>query len=572
MKFYVAVVVLCFQVIMANKGSNVGGTDLDDLEESDRESSSLEPAPTIDPRRKKNKRPETQKSSPSDYFSALPDQSFQVKPCGREMKIISKMSYISNTLKFLWNKKKEEELTPNEENKIAYIVKKLKTHLDRLNNIRKKDKGTLKAIQECKMKEKIEDFEESINKILLETASDLDRRSLSVAAPNNQDEEKQKSKPQRNKKTSKLLYQSLNHNKYFDENYLTQSDLFLKNEDEFETPNPIIENEINHLEEQYSDFDQDATDFFTQSFGGGGGAADPYSFGGFVSYPEMGDASEEEAEDDTNLFMARSFNSGGKSKNSNKWKNPTKNEDGEHGNDQTNKITPQQINDFIDHKQGTILKEPSCPSAWNSFLPITFIPQAKRASNEDVICTDPFIKQLSNKPQVRLIIASQVASWNIERSEKIQSDVFKSWQLRACLETLPNQVFLHIDNSLRNTTDSARRLFNEFQTYYKLKNLAGLTFYWPSQGSKLKFLKEVTKLLRVVRFYFEPRPVKLVLTADKVFIVGFPNSFDMGDNVYVSEAEKEYKHHFNDPNVPSESMEDSMRNSYGGTNFDDFNF
>lgn len=36
------------------------------------------------------------------------------------------------------------------------------------------------------------------------------------------------------------------------------------------------------------------------------------------------------------------------------------------------------------------------------------------------------------------------------------------------------------------------------------------------------FLQEVIKLIKIMRFYFDPKPIKLVLTKDKVFLVGFP--------------------------------------------------
>merc|ERR1719469_603251 len=72
-------------------------------------------------------------------------------------------------------------------------------------------------------------------------------------------------------------------------------------------------------------------------------------------------------------------------------------------------------NSTVESKLTKIMEEPSCPSAWNSFLPITFIPKALKTGAGNAVCTDPFFAQLHNKPQIRLIVASQVAAWKLER-------------------------------------------------------------------------------------------------------------------------------------------------------------
>lgn len=101
----------------------------------------------------------------------------------------------------------------------------------------------------------------------------------------------------------------------------------------------------------------------------------------------------------------------------------------------------------VDSKLTEIMKEPSCPSAWNSFLPITFIPKALKTGAGRAVCTekikirgikkifpktcsifkffcmDPFFAQLHNKPQIRLIIASQVAAWKLERSDSMTTEI-----------------------------------------------------------------------------------------------------------------------------------------------------
>ena len=41
----------------------------------------------------------------------------------------------------------------------------------------------------------------------------------------------------------------------------------------------------------------------------------------------------------------------------------------------------------IDDKVSDIIDEPNCPSAWNSFLPITFIPTAKKTGAGKSVCT-----------------------------------------------------------------------------------------------------------------------------------------------------------------------------------------
>ena len=32
-----------------------------------------------------------------------------------------------------------------------------------------------------------------------------------------------------------------------------------------------------------------------------------------------------------------------------------------------------------------------------------------------------------------------------------------------------------------------------------------MTFYWPHKGNKLVFLQEVIKLIKIMRFYFDPK-------------------------------------------------------------------
>lgn len=339
----------------------------------------------------------------------------------------------------------------------------------------------------------------------------------------------------------------------------------------------VTQQDLLNLKEQVSQYDKLFEEFLSKfNTSGANGNVQFFSYNdgedGYGSFDDTENVEEVESDVKARSFVpsAEKTNSGikiqprkrggylgSKTKNTKKRENSAAGsnsnfdaEDEEHTSSFTN---------FLKEKTGSLLEEPNCPSAWNSFLPITYIPQAKRASNDQVICTDPFIKQLHDKPQIRLIVASQVAAWNVERSTKIQSDIFKSWQLRACLQDLPNDVFLLIDHSMRNTSDSARKLFNEFQSYYKLKNFSGLTFYWPHQGSKLKFLKEVTKLIKVVRYYFEPRPVKMILTADKVFLVGFPAenqnarklNFDTNGK-YNSYSDRDYKHHYTDNSYDSD--------------------
>ena len=37
--------------------------------------------------------------------------------------------------------------------------------------------------------------------------------------------------------------------------------------------------------------------------------------------------------------------------------------------------------------------------------------------------SDPFFAQLHNKPQIRLIVASQVAAWKLERSDSLTTEI-----------------------------------------------------------------------------------------------------------------------------------------------------
>jgi len=69
-----------------------------------------------------------------------------------------------------------------------------------------------------------------------------------------------------------------------------------------------------------------------------------------------------------------------------------------------------------------------------------------------------------------------------------------------------------------------------------------MTFYWPHKGNKLVFLQEVIKLIKIMRFYFDPKPIKLVLTKDKVFLVGFPT--EEGQNSIKYDHENGYNGQF----------------------------
>ena len=50
------------------------------------------------------------------------------------------------------------------------------------------------------------------------------------------------------------------------------------------------------------------------------------------------------------------------------------------------------------------------------------------------------------------------------------------------------------------------------------------------------------KLIKIMRFYFDPKPIKLVLTKDKVFLVGFPT--EEGQNSIKYDHENGYNGQF----------------------------
>ena len=50
-------------------------------------------------------------------------------------------------------------------------------------------------------------------------------------------------------------------------------------------------------------------------------------------------------------------------------------------------VNEQTTTESVDSKLTEIMKEPSCPSAWNSFLPITFIPKALKTGAGRAVCT-----------------------------------------------------------------------------------------------------------------------------------------------------------------------------------------
>ena len=472
--------------------------------------------------------PEPKPQFDPNIFTTNPSLSFHVRPCTKELKIIKKMESIQELLKLLWDKQANDSLTNREEEKIVYILRKLKKNLVRLRQLNQRNFDGLKGLQKCQLEKYIKKFEINIS-IFLRNAnrrqklagrgymvdyddnvqlgldsddyeeyygeddemSIFDEKKINKDPPSLSDLLSRKNEEPLSLKSGTGIdsnYQgdepTQKHDEGKDEEHLYSSYSYGGTYDN----SPLVDN----LHNSITQWDQMASNFFTNMFQDYQDSDyDPTEYGN--SY-------------------ARSFS------------------DSDSGTEDSDTDSEHTLSNYIAEKTGQLLSEPNCPSAWNSFLPITFIPSAEKTSADgDTICTDPFIEQLKTKPQVRLIIASQTASWNLKKAKSIikDNDIFKSWQLRACLKELKNQIFLHIDNSIRNDTkvESARKLFNEFQSYYRLENLAGLTFHWPNQGTKLSFLKEVVKLLKVVRFYFEPNPVKMVLTADKVFIVGFPDSF-----------------------------------------------
>ena len=93
----------------------------------------------------------------------------------------------------------------------------------------------------------------------------------------------------------------------------------------------------------------------------------------------------------------------------------------------------------------TLFGETGCPEQGDNFIPITFMPSASRNGNY-TSCTDPIFKQLVND-DAKVVISHQIATWNLQRSEAMTKDILKSWQLKACLESVNNEVWLYIDNN-----------------------------------------------------------------------------------------------------------------------------